>query len=103
MRARDVVLALERPAGLSIRNAFPARVVEIAPAGGPAVDLRLEVGGEGQSAMLWARVTRRALTELGLEIGSAVYALVKTVALDRSSFARHEPGLPPPDESEAGD
>jgi len=103
VRARDVVLALERPAGLSIRNAFPARVIEIAPADGPAVDLRLEVGGEGQSAMLWARVTRRALTELGLEIGSAVYALVKTVALDRSSFARHEPGLPPPDESEAGD
>jgi molybdate transport system ATP-binding protein len=103
VRARDVVLALERPAGLSIRNAFPARVIEIAPAGGPAVDLRLEVGGEGQSAMLWARVTRRALTELGLDIGSPVYALVKTVALDRSSFARHEPGLPPPDESEAGD
>jgi len=103
VRARDVVLALERPAGLSIRNAFPARVVEIAPAGGPAVDLRLEVRGDGQSAMLWARVTRRALTELGLEIGSAVYALVKTVALDRSSFARYEPGLPPPDESEAGD
>jgi molybdate transport system ATP-binding protein len=103
VRARDVVLALERPAGLSIRNAFPARVIEIAAADGPAVDLRLDIGSEGKSVMLWARVTRRALAELKLEIGSAVHALVKTVALDRSSFARYEPGLPPPDESEAGD
>ena len=51
--------------------------------------------------MLWARITQRALKELGLAVGSQVHALVKTVALDRSSFARHEPGLPPPDESEA--
>jgi molybdate transport system ATP-binding protein len=101
VRARDVVLALQPPVGLSIRNALPARVVEIAEARGPAVDLRLDVGGAGQSVMLWARITRRALQELGLAPGSRVYALVKTVALDRSSFARHEPGLPPADESEA--
>ena len=75
----------------------------IAVAGEPAVDLRLDIGGEDKSVMLWARVTRRALAELQLGVGSAVYALVKTVALDRSSFARYEPGLPPPEESEAGD
>ncbi|HXQ50954.1 MAG TPA: molybdenum ABC transporter ATP-binding protein [Stellaceae bacterium] len=101
VRARDVVLALEPPVSLSIRNSFPARVVEIAPAYGPAVDLRLDVGAPGQPVMLWARITQRALKELGLAVGSQVHALVKTVALDRSSFARHEPGLPPPDESEA--
>jgi molybdate transport system ATP-binding protein len=101
VRARDVVLALAQPTGLSIRNAFPARVKEIAPAQGPAVDLRLDIGTAGEPVMLWARVTRRAMAELGLAVGSPVFAMVKTVALDRSSFARHEPGAPPPDESEA--
>jgi molybdate transport system ATP-binding protein len=101
IRARDVVLALEPPSSLSIRNSFPARVVEIAPAVGPAVDLRLDVGAPGQPVMLWARITQRALKELGLAVGSQVHALVKTVALDRSSFARHEPGMPAPEESEA--
>ena len=103
MRARDVVLAPAPPGACRSATPLPARFVEIAAAGGPAVDLRLDVGGEGQPVMLWARITRRALAELGLEVGSPVFALVKTVALDRSSFARHEPGLPPPDESEAGD
>jgi molybdate transport system ATP-binding protein len=101
VRARDVVLGLAQPTGLSIRNAFPARVKEIAPAQGPAVDLRLDIGTAGEPVMLWARVTRRAMAELGLAVGSPVFAMVKTVALDRSSFARHEPGAPPPDESEA--
>jgi len=102
VRARDVVLSLEPPRGLSIRNALPGRVVEIAPPQGPAVDIRLDIGAEGQPVMLWARITQRALAELRLAAGSRVHALVKTVALDRSSFARHEPGLPPPEESEAG-
>jgi molybdate transport system ATP-binding protein len=101
VRARDVVLALQPPTGLSIRNALPARVVEIASAQGPAIDLRLDVGLPGAPVMLWARITRRALNELGLGVGSPVHALIKTVALDRSSFARHEPGMPPPEESEA--
>jgi molybdate transport system ATP-binding protein len=101
VRARDVVLSVEPPRGLSIRNALPARVVEIAEGRGPAVDLRLDVGVPGHPVMLWARITKRALAELRLETGSRVHALVKTVALDRSSFARHEPGLPPPEESEA--
>ncbi len=102
VRARDVVLALEPPHFLSIRNALPGRVVEIAPARGPAIDLRLDIGTDEQPVMLWARITQRALAELRLAVGSRVHALVKTVALDRSSFARHEPDLPPPDESEAG-
>jgi molybdate transport system ATP-binding protein len=101
VRARDVVLALARPTGLSIRNAFAGKVVEIAGETGPVVDVRLDVGVEDQPVMLWARITRRALAELGLAPGSAVYALVKTVALDRQSFARHDPGAPPAQESEA--
>jgi molybdate transport system ATP-binding protein len=101
VRARDVVLSLEPPRYLSIRNALPGHVVEIAEPQGPAVDIRLDIGSDGHPVMLWARITRRALGELRLKVGSRVHALVKTVALDRSSFARHEPGFAPPEESEA--
>jgi molybdate transport system ATP-binding protein len=101
VRARDVVLATAPPTGLSIRNSFAGRVVEIAPERGPNVDVRLDVGTEAHPVMLWARITRRALMDLGLAPGVRVHALVKTVALDRASFARHEPGAPPLGESEA--
>ena len=101
IRARDVVLATAPPPGLSIRNSLAGRVVEISSEPGPIVDLRLDVGAPGQPVMLWARITRRALAEMGLAPGSAVHAMVKTVALERQSFARYEPEAPPLSESEA--
>jgi len=85
IHARDVVLANAPPVGLSIRNAFAGRVVEISPDKGPLVDLRLDIGTPDQPVMLWARITQRALTDLGLRVGSPVHALVKTVALERPS------------------
>ncbi len=85
IHARDVVLAATAPQGLSIRNAFAGRVVEISPEDGPLVDLRLDIGTPAEPVMLWARVTQRALTDLRLAVGSPVHALVKTVALERPS------------------
>jgi len=102
VRARDVVLATQRPIGLSIRNAFAGRVTEIAPAQGPQVDVRLDIGTKEQPVMLWARITARALAELRLGIGSDIFALVKTVALDRRSFGRYDPADPVPADDEAG-
>jgi molybdate transport system ATP-binding protein len=84
IHARDVVLATSPPQGLSIRNAFAGRVVEIRT-DEPLVDLRLDIGTESAPVYLWARVTKRALDDLKLAIGSPVHALVKTVALDRPS------------------
>src|ERR1019366_1081085 len=88
IRARDVVLATERPAHLSIRNAFAGKVVEVSSEKGPLVDLRLDIGVAGQPVMLWARITLRAFQELELGPGKPVFALVKTVSLDRLSFGR---------------
>lgn len=92
IRARDVVLATERPAHLSIRNAFAGKVVELAPPRGPLIDLKLDIGSEAEPVMLWARVTQRALQELQLAPGKPVFALVKTVALDRHSYGRYDSG-----------
>ena len=92
IHARDVVLANAPVTGLSIRNAFAGKVIEISPEPGPLVDLRIDIGTPAEPVMLWARVTRRALEDLKLQPGGPVFALVKTVALDRPSPRRPEAG-----------
>ena len=42
--------------------------------------------------MLWARITQRALQEMQLVPGKPIFALVKTVALDRHSWGRYDGG-----------
>lgn len=74
---RDVILALEPPRAISIRNCLPAtvRAVERSPDG--QVLVRIEVAGQP----LAARVTAEAASELGFREGQAVFALIKTMAL----------------------
>ena len=84
VRARDVALALERPHGLSILNILACRVQDIGSEDGAQVDLRLDAGG----APIWARITRRSLREMHLAPGTPVFALVKAVAIDRTSLGR---------------
>ena len=83
IRARDVALALSPPQSASFLNVLEGRVREIADGDGPQVDILIDVG----ASALWARVTRRSLRELALEAGKPVYAMVKAVAIDRSSLA----------------
>ena len=87
IRARDVALALSPPQGLSILNVFAGRVIEMAADQGPMVDVRLDIGKPDRPVALWARITRRSSHELKLAIGQPIYALVKSVALDRMSFS----------------
>jgi molybdate transport system ATP-binding protein len=89
IRARDVVIATERPTHLSIRNAFAGTIVEIQADRGPQVDLKLDIGTAERPVMLLARITLRAFQELQLAPGKQIFALVKTVSFDRHSFGRH--------------
>jgi molybdate transport system ATP-binding protein len=91
IRARDVALATTRPTGISFRNIFPGRIAEIAAERAPIVDIKLDIGTAAQPVALWARVTARAVQELSLVPGRQVFALVKTVALDRASYGRYDP------------
>ncbi|MGQ0529104.1 MAG: molybdenum ABC transporter ATP-binding protein [Panacagrimonas sp.] len=78
VQARDVSLALERPAHSSILNLLPARVTELAAGTHPAQMLvRLDAGG----ATLLARITRRSCAALQLEPGREVWAQVKAASL----------------------
>ena len=79
IRARDVMLASELPAGLSALNVLPAVVVEIGDASGPIVDVALDLGGE----RLLARITRRSLRRLAIEPGRPIFAVLKSIAIGR--------------------
>jgi molybdate transport system ATP-binding protein len=92
IRARDVVLATEKPQHLSIRNAFAGKLIEVAQGRGPQIDLKLDIGTPQQPVMLLARITVRAFQELQLAPGKPIFALVKTVSFDRHSFGRYAEG-----------
>lgn len=87
LHARDIALATERPAALSIQNVIEAKIVEIKTAGPSQVDVELAVGARHR---LFARITNRAAEQLQLASGRPVWALVKSVALagDLSDGAR---------------
>jgi molybdate transport system ATP-binding protein len=76
--ARDVIVATERPTGLSVRNAVAARVESVKPDVGRAVMVELDIG---RTATLLARITARASEELGLRADKQVWALIKAVSL----------------------
>lgn len=78
VRARDVMLSLSRPEGLSALNILPATVTDILPEGVSATVV-LSLAG----TPLLARVTARSVTALGLRPGLACHAILKSVALIR--------------------
>ena len=85
VRARDVTLAVSRPQGISTRNVLAGEVVEVVEEASTAyAESLVDVGG----ARLRARLTRKAVDELGLRQGRTVYALVKSVALERGGVRR---------------
>jgi len=81
IRARDVSIALAPPSGLSIRNVLAGTVVELGEQEGSSVDVRLDLKGTA----LLARITRKSASELGLRPGLPVYALIKSISIDRRS------------------
>ena len=89
--SRDVVIATAVPKGLSIRNVLKGAVARIAVAKGAQVELTLDVGG----IPLTAIITRHAVDDLGLTQGQVVYALIKSVALDRRGLGPAAPAAAP--------
>jgi molybdate transport system ATP-binding protein len=82
VRARDVIVATQRPEGLSAANILAGIIVDPGVAAGTVADVYIRCGGE----MLLARLTRRSIDMLSLRPGLAVHAIIKTVAFDRNSL-----------------
>lgn len=78
VQARDVSLALERPAHSSIVNVLPVTVGAVVPADNAAHVL---VSLDMQGSALLARITRFSHDQLGLHAGQQLWAQIKSVAL----------------------
>jgi molybdate transport system ATP-binding protein len=79
VRARDVSIALTRPADISVLNVLQGQVVEASAEAGSTSNVRVDIGGVN----LAARVTRLSAERLGLVPGREVYVLIKAISLDR--------------------
>lgn len=79
--ARDLILALEEPRGLSVRNQIRGSVVSITRDGGADL-IEIEAGG----ARLLSRITAAATRELRLAPGTPVWALVKAVSFSARPY-----------------
>ncbi|MGH8251110.1 MAG: molybdenum ABC transporter ATP-binding protein [Steroidobacteraceae bacterium] len=86
--ARDLIIALEEPRGLSVRNALRATVTAIEADDRLADLVRLDMGGKP----VVARITRAATRSLELKPGLAVWVLVKSISLRGQSFSMPESG-----------
>jgi molybdate transport system ATP-binding protein len=78
--AREVILALLEPRGISVTNIVGARVNAMAePHGGQMVLVELDLDGGGQ---LLSRITRDAAERLDVRPGAKVLALIKAVSVE---------------------
>ncbi|SLN23414.1 Sulfate/thiosulfate import ATP-binding protein CysA [Aquimixticola soesokkakensis] len=97
IRARDVMIARTPPQGLSALNILPAtlRRIDTAAAreGGASSHTALVTLDLGGTPLL-ARLTRRSVRLLGLELGMDVFAVVKSVALAREELQLGAPPKP---------
>jgi molybdate transport system ATP-binding protein len=84
IRARDVMIATTRPDGLSALNVLPGSVIALRPADDGLVEVGLDCGG----VRLVARLTRKSVETLQLAPAREVYAVIKSVALDRDALGR---------------
>ena len=78
--ASDVSLCRTPPGDSTILNILEAEVEALEPAHGPSMLVRLAMGED----RIVARVTRRSIRELGLQVGDAVFAQIKSVAVRRA-------------------
>jgi molybdate transport system ATP-binding protein len=99
IRARDVILAATPPTGISALNVLAGRVEAVVPIEDAAFEVQLRLADE----RLLARVTRRSGAALGLVPGCEVFAVIKTVAIDRHSLGHHGDEVDLDDEVEVYD
>ncbi len=75
--ARDVMLAVERPKGISALTVLAGVVEEVRTGEGPGAMVRLRVGDEA----VLARITQRSARMLDLAPGRGVFAVLKAVSV----------------------
>lgn len=85
IRTADVSIATRPPTDISVQNVLSARIDEISDEPGASATLRLDAAG----TCIMARITRKSVQELDLAPGRAVYALIKSAAIDGRDLEHH--------------
>jgi molybdate transport system ATP-binding protein len=80
--AHEVILARQRPVGLSAQNILPGRITALRPGEGPGVLVQVTLGEDP----ILARITRRAATELDLKTGDPVFVILKAMSVARDQI-----------------
>jgi molybdate transport system ATP-binding protein len=81
--ARDLILSISAPAGLSVRNSLAGVVTQLEADGPKAWLVFTDIGG----SRLMVRVTEDARVALGLAVGQRLWVLVKAVSLRGHVFS----------------
>jgi molybdate transport system ATP-binding protein len=81
--ARDIILATQKPQGLSVRNELEGVVTELTLDDHDAVLVKVDIGG---GAVVLSRITREAASSLDLHPGAKIWALVKAVSTRGHTF-----------------
>ncbi|HJQ55725.1 MAG TPA: molybdenum ABC transporter ATP-binding protein [Vineibacter sp.] len=84
IRASDVMLALRQPADVSALNVLSGTVVGLAEENRTVIDVTLDCGGQP----LLARITRKSAVAMRLAVGTPVFAIIKSVALEEGERPR---------------
>ncbi len=77
--ARDVMLMTTKPEGTSALNILPVTITEIRP--GPSTGALVALDHDGSPLM--ARITKRSVRNLNLQVGDHVFAMVKSMSVAR--------------------
>ncbi len=76
--SRDVMLAMKKPEALSALNVLEGTVQNMTQADDATIDVLVDCGGDA----ILSRITSFSAERLGVRIGSPVFAVIKTVALE---------------------
>ena len=82
IKARDVLIAREHPAGLSALNCLAGSIVSLEPGSSGNVNVVIDCRGD----RLLAHVTAKSADLLALHPGMSVFAIIKSVTFDRSGL-----------------
>ena len=81
--AKDIILSLAAPTGLSSNNILPVTVESVHWGDGPGVAVQVRAGQDS----LLARLTARAATEMQIAQGMSCYAILNETAVPRVSIS----------------
>lgn len=83
IKASDVSIALSRPMDVSITNRIPGTIVEVEHLEAPFARVTFDLG----SCLLHSLVTWESIERLALEPGLKAWAMIKTVAIERTNIS----------------